>query len=345
MNFAKPAPRPFSLLDLRISYPFEKESISVTTLALVALVAPAVVIVFISAVLIPGPSSRRSLTRSQAIQRKFWEIHIGLAGLALSVALGFFVTQGLKNIFAKPRPHFMELCKPDLTDIASHVVGGNGQDISIRWTLVDSSICTQTNKRMLADSFRSFPSGHCSFSWSGLLYLSLFICSKSAIAIPYLPLQHSGQASSETQRSPDVELLPLPATSRAESSKSPARPLQSTQPMNPLPLYNQAATPPNYGLILVLIPLGVATYICSTRYSEFWHFGFDVLSGSFIGIVSAWFSFKWYHLPIRRGRGWAWGPRSRKRAFAIGVGVGNYVGEEGWESGRSARSNATPVGA
>lgn len=338
LNFTKPSTRPFSLLDLSISYPFKRASISVTTLALVALVAPAVIIVLISAILVPGTRARTSSTRSQTIRRKIWELHIGLIGLALSVALAFFVTQGLKNIFAKPRPHFIELCKPDLSNIASHGVGGYGQDISVRWTLVDSSICTETDSQKLADGYRSFPSGHCSFSWSGLLYLSLFLCSKFAIAIPYLstqPTGHGGQI--ETARPVDVELLPLPATSSGERSKSPNWP--ATHPGAPsesVPLYNQAATPPNYGLILVLIPVAVATYIASTRYHEYWHFGFDVLSGSLIGILSAWFSFRWYHLPISRGQGWAWGPRSRERAFGIGVGVGNYVGPEGWDSGRSS---------
>ena len=348
LNYVKPIHRPFSLLDLDISFPFVTESISVTTLGLVALFAPAVAIAFVSLVLVPGPTFRRSLTTSQTIRRKLWELHSGLAGLALSVALGFFITQGLKNMFGKPRPHLIALCEPDLTDIRPHIVGGFGEDISVRWTLVNSTICTQKDALMLADGFRSFPSGHCSFSWSGLLYLSLFICSKFSIAVPFLPLQPASTTQLDEPRSADVELLPLhnPPTATAASvgtsSKAPAGPIQSSQP---LPIYNQAASPPNYGLVLVLIPLAVATYISSTRYSEYWHFGFDVMAGSVIGILSAWFSFRWYHLPIQHGQGWAWGPRSRDRAFAIGVGVGSYVGPEGWETGNNARRDNGPAGA
>lgn len=144
----------------------------------------------------------------------------------------------------------------------------------------------------------------------------------------------------DTQLPGDTELLPLhhraASSSGASSSKGAAPPAQSNQSDASLPLYNQAATPPNYGLLLVLIPVAVATYIASTRYAEFWHDGFDVISGSIIGIVAAFFSFRWYHLPIQRGQGWAWGPRSRDRAFAIGVGVGGYVGPEGWRSKSAA---------
>ena len=266
------------------------------------------------------------------IGRKLWEVFAGITGLALSVVLAFFITQGLKNIFGKPRPHLIALCQPDLTNIGRHVVGGYGQDISVRWTLVDASICTQSDKSMLNDGFRSFPSGHCSFSWSGLLYLSLFLSSKFAIAIPYLSHGSHLTTQQSERRSTDTELLPLhyqPRSSSTAQAKSPARLDSETQSTPSLSLFNQAAAPPNYGLILVLIPVSVAAYISSTRYVQFWHFGFDVISGALIGILSAWFSFRWYHLPIRRGQGWAWGPRSRDRAFAIGVGAGNYAGPEG----------------
>ena len=331
LNFLKPIGRPFSLLDLTISYPFVEESISIVTVALVSLLAPAVIIGIVCIAFVPGRASRRSLTRSQVIRRKLWELYVGLAGLALSVALGFLVTQGVKNIFPKHRPHFIALCDPDLSDIASHVVGGLGQDISSRWTLVSPTICRTLDSGMLDDSFRSFPSGHCSFAWSGLLYLTCFLCSKFCIAIPFLPNQLKGyQWPGTAQSSADVELLPLPATSSSATSKSPLQQPANTPVAEATQLYNQAAAPPSYGVILALIPLGVATYIASTRYAQYWHFGFDVLAGSLIGIVSAFFAFRWYHLPIRRGSGWAWGPRTRDRAFGIGVGVESYAGPEGY---------------
>ncbi len=84
------------------------------------------------------------------------------------------------------------------------------------------------------------------------------------------------------------------------------------------------------------MPIGAAVYISATRFSDYRHFGFDILFGALIGIVSAWLGFRWFHLPIRQGAGWAWGARSRDRAFGIGVGVGNYVGAEGWESKKFA---------
>jgi hypothetical protein len=97
-----------------------------------------------------------------------------------------------------------------------------------------------------------------------------------------------------------------------------------------VPIRYQAAAPPVYSLGIMFVPIGAAIYITSTRFTDFRHFGFDLLFGSLIGIICAWFSFRLYHLPITRGAGWSWGPRSYKRSWGIGVGVGSYVGTEGW---------------
>jgi len=89
---------------------------------------------------------------------------------------------------------------------------------------------------------------------------------------------------------------------------------------------NQAAAPPVYLLVIAIIPFFASVYIASTRYSDYRHHGFDILFGFFIGTVSAFFAFYYYHLPIASGAGWSWGPRSKDRSFWAGVGVGNYVG-------------------
>lgn len=338
LNFVTSVGRPFSLLDLSISYPNIPESVSVTTLALAALFAPAVIIALVTLLLVPGKAARRSLSRGAIVRRKLWELHSGLTGLALSVAVAFFVTQGLKNIVGKPRPHMLALCQPNLDNISQHVVGGYGQDISARWTLVTKSICRDPNSKDLNDAFRSFPSGHASFSWSGLLYLAFFLASKFAITIPYLPPASPSTLDTpprvSTARSTDTELLPLHTRGRPStaSAKSPDPPVGPTTPPPETPLYNLAAAPPNHGIVAVLVPLAAAAYITATRYFEFWHFGVDVLGGALIGAVSAWFAFRWYHAPVRRGAGWAWGPRSRERAFGVGVGTLGYVGPEGWGS-------------
>lgn len=168
----------------------------------------------------------------------------------------------LFKIFGKPRPHLIALCKPDLANIDQYIVGpATGRNLSPEWTLVDASICLQTDKKMLNDGFRSFPSGHCSFSWSGLLYLSLFLASKFAIAIPYLPLRSSIPTEQQEQRaSTDTEMLPLrypPASgSGSAHGKSPMQLQSEGLSENAPPIFHSNAAAPLYLVVLAAIPLG-----------------------------------------------------------------------------------------
>lgn len=195
------------------------------------------------------------------------------------------------------------------------------------------------------DQFMSVLTLYASVSWAGLTYLTLFLCSKFAVAIPFLAPRafhpdntaatslgrvghRRGEYSSHSQ-SKDIALSNLggPPQSLQDQSHSPSTTVQ---------LRNQAAAPPAYLLVIAFIPIGAAIYISSTRYSDFRHHGFDIIFGSLMGFALAWFSFRWYHLPIRQGAGWSWGARSRDRAFAVPVGVHGYVGYEGWENAKAS---------
>lgn len=86
----------------------------------------------------------------------------------------------------------------------------------------------------------------------------------------------------------------------------------------------QAAAPPLWLLVFAAAPFSVAVMIACTRWFDFRHHAFDILSGFTIGTVSAFAAFRWYHLPISRGAGWAWGPRCADKAWWAGVGSSSY---------------------
>ena len=130
-----------------------------------------------------------------------------------------------------------------------------------------------------------------SVAFAGLTYLSLFLATKLSATIPFLP-----PPSSDSARRQEASMDERTA----------------------------AAAPPLYLLVVTLIPMAAAIYIASTRFTDYKHAGFDVLFGSVEGLLAAWFAFRFYHLPVRRGAGWAWGPRHRSAAFGIGTGVGSY---------------------
>jgi membrane-associated phospholipid phosphatase len=226
----------------------------------------------------------------------------------------------------KPRPDVIARCIPDLDNIAKFAVSGF-PTTPLGSPLVSAGICQQTSKSILDDGWRSWPSGHSSFSAAGLVYLSLFLASKLALTLPFLSPKPATQSNlsyysafpSRNHPSPHEE-YPSKYTPR-----TPATNLDNHQ----IAARNQAASPPLYLLALAFIPTGAAMYIAASRFSDFRHHGFDILSGSFLGTVTAFAAFRYYHLPLSRGAGWSWGPRSTSRAFWAGVGTGSYVGEDG----------------
>lgn len=152
-----------------------------------------------------------------------------------------------------------------------------------------------------------------------MFYLTLYLCSKFAVTVPYLlPYSYSRNSPQSTTEHPTTDEASDPMKTNDLLSSAPSS----------VPTRSQAAAPPAYLFILPLIPLCLATYISTTRFSDFRHHGFDIIFGSLIGIVSSSISFRMYHLPIRRGAGWSWGPRSASKAFGIGVGVPGYGGDD-----------------
>jgi membrane-associated phospholipid phosphatase len=301
----------FSLNDASISLPYsENETISDTVLITVSVLGPAAIIGIVCLVFVLEPTAAKATPFLRTFWLKAWEANTAWLGLGVSLSGTFLVTQGLKDIYGKPRPDLLGRCQPDLSKVAQFAVGGLGLHLGEAPIFVDSRICKQTDVGVLSDGFGSFPSGHASFSFAAFTYLTLFLCAKFAITIPLLapaaPYESDTTAFNGT------------------SERAAAR--------------NRAAAPPLYLFVVAFIPLGVASYITGTRYSDYKHHGFDLVFGAVLGFVFAWFGFRLYHLPIRQGAGWSWGPRTRDRAFYLGFGVPAYVGKEGLESATAARS-------
>lgn len=110
-----PNKRPFSLVDADISFPYvHKEKISTALLVILGLAVPAVIVFAVSILLVPGPTVPKSTPKSLIWKRKLWEWHAGWLGLALSLASAFVITNGMKNLFGKPRVSFELLALDEL---------------------------------------------------------------------------------------------------------------------------------------------------------------------------------------------------------------------------------------
>ena len=243
-------------------------------------------IILVLALVTPGVRRPGQKRLYSSIRDKIWDANAGWLGLAAALAVTLFVTSGLKAIVGKPRPNFLAICNADVDHLGDFVVGGSGSLIeSDAPALVTYKICRQTDLSLLNDAFFAFPSGHSSLSWAGLLYLSLWLSMKFAVVVPYL-----GYYAPVANRSAsDVDIVSY--------------------------YHEKKAAPPLWMVVIVLVPIGAALFICASRYADFHHAGIDIFAGSVIGAIAGYSSFRLYHLPIRRGIGMAWGPREDQHAF------------------------------
>jgi hypothetical protein len=173
-EYIYPYNRPFSPVNLDISYPFQHhETIPTWLLILVSLIAPAGIIFVVCMLFVPGPTASRGTSKALIWRRKLWEWNIGWMGLALSLATAFMITQGMKLMFGKPRPDLLSRCRPDLSKIDDFLVTPILKNVvsSPNWVMVTSGICTNPDRSRggeLMDGFKSFPSGHSSCMFPSL---------------------------------------------------------------------------------------------------------------------------------------------------------------------------------
>ncbi|KAB8277108.1 PAP2 superfamily-domain-containing protein [Aspergillus minisclerotigenes] len=220
-------------------------------------------------------------------KRRLWEWHAGWLGLCLSLAGAISVISGLKDIVGKPRPDFLARCDPDLSNLSAHLAGGLGLRHEGAAVLVRASICQNTDAAVIKGGYAAFPSGHSSFAWAGLLYLSLWLCAKFAIIPPF----HPTGPSALTRNGPPA-----------------------------YPPISRPAAPPRYLLLIAAIPVGLALCICATRATIIGIF-FACLSFRWYHT----FSSTRLIGPTEDGGGWAFPPGSRSHALWVAYGSRGYA--------------------
>ncbi|KAH8816025.1 phosphatidic acid phosphatase type 2/haloperoxidase [Xylogone sp. PMI_703] len=107
----------------------------------------------------------------------FHKFHVTILGLAISLIMTSLLTNIIKNAVGRPRPDLISRCKPAVDTPPN--------------TLVTISVCTETDKHRLQDGWRSFPSGHSSFAFAGLGFLSLFLCGQLHVFRPHTDISRA----------------------------------------------------------------------------------------------------------------------------------------------------------
>jgi len=176
---AKPAPtRSFAvtfadgeIVDPQFAFPLRKEIIPIWLAAFLAAMIPIVVILFM-----------------QIRVRSFWDVNNGIIGLLYALITAAVFQVFLKWLIGGLRPHFLAVCKPDVT-LASNapgVIGSGYNAAGFQELYFTREICTGDEKE-INDSLESFPSGHTTAAFAGFVYLYLYLNAKLKVFANYHP--------------------------------------------------------------------------------------------------------------------------------------------------------------
>ncbi|KAJ6324409.1 hypothetical protein OIU76_011666 [Salix suchowensis] len=148
-----------------LKYPLKGNTVPVWTVPLYAVLLPVAVFLLVY------------------MRRKdVYDLHHSILGLLFSVLITAVITDAIKNALGWPRPDFFWRCFPD------------GKELFDRWGNV---ICHGKGSDV-KEGHKSFPSGHTSWSFAGLGFLSLYLSGKikafdrkghvAKLCIVFLPL-------------------------------------------------------------------------------------------------------------------------------------------------------------
>jgi diacylglycerol diphosphate phosphatase/phosphatidate phosphatase len=159
----------------------------------------------------------------------------------------------------RPRPDLLARCLPR----SSSSPESTEQAAAPR--LVTVAVCTQTDHHTLHDGWRAFPSGHSSFAFAGLGYLSLFLAAQTRVFA-----RHPSASSSSATTTTTTTTMGVHETAEHLVRGDLLRAL------------------------LCLLPLVGATMIAISRCQDYRHDVYDVCVGGLLGWTVAYWSYRRY---------------------------------------------------
>ncbi|KAL5544881.1 hypothetical protein UlMin_008665 [Ulmus minor] len=96
-------------------------------------------------------------------RKDVYDLHHASMGLLFSVLINGVITDAIKNAVGRPRPNFFWRCFPDGVAVFNRLTG---------------DVICHGNKAIIKEGYKSFPSGHTSWSFAGLGFLAWYLSGK-----------------------------------------------------------------------------------------------------------------------------------------------------------------------
>ncbi|KAK4409581.1 Lipid phosphate phosphatase 2 [Sesamum angolense] len=144
-----------------LKYPFKKDTVPMWAVPVLAYLVTANHVV--SFTLFNINLAHYRISGILLLQRDVYDLHHAILGLAYSLLVTAIITDSIKDAVGRPRPNFFYRCFPD--------------GIAI-FDLNDGDVLCTGDKKIIKEGYKSFPSGHSSWSFAGLGFLALYLCGK-----------------------------------------------------------------------------------------------------------------------------------------------------------------------
>ncbi|XP_049357022.1 probable lipid phosphate phosphatase 4 isoform X3 [Solanum verrucosum] len=95
-------------------------------------------------------------------RRDVYDLHHAILGILYSVLVTAVITDSIKDAVGRPRPNFFYRCFPD----------------GIEAFQPNGDVNCHGDPKVVKEGYKSFPSGHTSWSFAGLAFLSWYLCGK-----------------------------------------------------------------------------------------------------------------------------------------------------------------------
>ena len=164
--------------DTDIFYPYKPDTVELYVVALFGVLGPVFFIILTelkNSRVIDVEAKCRELNRNVVKHKKrtfFICLFHALSIFALGIAVTLLITEIGKRWIGRLRPHFIDVCKPDLTKLNCTTNSLNGLIYNRIYT--GESFCTGEEKKV-NEARLSFPSGHASFSTYTMTFLILYL--------------------------------------------------------------------------------------------------------------------------------------------------------------------------